>query len=248
MKKLICFTSILALFAGWAYAEEITILTEDYPPYNYEENGRVVGFTTEIVEHILNKTGIKAVGEGIELYPWARAYQKVLEENNVLLFTMTRNEKRENLFKWVGPVANREIWLYKLQTRKDVKIASLKDAKRYETSVVREASITNYMIDQGFSPEKNLEIVPSTIISYRKFLTGRIDLIAASPVSMDKQLSLMGENYDIVEKAYLLDSRYKYYLAFSKTTSDNIINSFQIALNRMKQDGTYGRLKTKYLK
>ena len=248
MKKLICFTTILVLFAGWAYAEEITILTEDYPPYNYEENGTVTGFTTEIVEHILNETGIQAVGGMIKLYPWARAYQKVLKEKDVLLFTMTRNEKRENLFKWVGPFANREIWLYKLKTRKDFKIDTLKDAKRYASSVVREAAITNYMLELGFSPQKNLEIVPNTIISYRKFLAGRMDLIAASPISMHKQLNLMGKHDDIVEKAYLLDSRYNYYLAFSKTTSDNIVNRFQKALDRMKQDGTYGRLKKKYLK
>lgn len=42
----------------------------------------------------------------IRIYPWSRAYVTALEEENSAAFMTVRSKKRENLFKWVGPLAS----------------------------------------------------------------------------------------------------------------------------------------------
>ena len=61
MKRLFLF--LLLLLTGSVYsahAQEIAIVTENYPPYHYEHNGVVVGQGTETVQEALKK--IKADG------------------------------------------------------------------------------------------------------------------------------------------------------------------------------------------
>ena len=73
-------------------ADELTVAAEDFAPFGYEDkNGKIVGISTEIVEHLLKDTGIKG---NIDLYPWARAYEMALTQKNVLLYTVIKNKEK----------------------------------------------------------------------------------------------------------------------------------------------------------
>jgi len=65
----------------------------------------------------------------IKSLPWKRAYRYLLEEPNVVLFTVTRTEERETLCNWVGPVASSQLVFF---ARKDssLVINRLEDAKK----------------------------------------------------------------------------------------------------------------------
>ena len=86
------------------------------------------GVSTEVVLAVLKEVNVKAK---IELYPWARAYQIATTKKNHLIYSIGRIPERENLFHWVGTIAPYKTSLYKLKIRKDIKIGSLNDAKRY---------------------------------------------------------------------------------------------------------------------
>lgn len=92
---------IVLLVSANIEAVELNVLTENFVPFNYMENNEITGFTAEIVDILLEKTGIQPWRGKILLWPWKRAYQTALEEDNVLLFTTTRTPERETLFKWV---------------------------------------------------------------------------------------------------------------------------------------------------
>ena len=81
--------------------EKLTVLTEDWPPFNYKENGKVVGISTDLVLATLVKAGF---AYEIRMYPWKRAYQITVGTPNTILFTTSRTTIREKLFKWVGPL------------------------------------------------------------------------------------------------------------------------------------------------
>lgn len=114
-------------------AHELQILTEELKPYNYldESTGNPAGFAVDVVNLLLKQTGIKAANDKIKIYPWARAYKIAQKQKNTLLFTMARTSPRESLFKWVGPIAPRCIWLWKLKEREDIVIRSFEEAKNY---------------------------------------------------------------------------------------------------------------------
>lgn len=110
---------------GLAFAQEITIVTENYPPYQYGENSEVKGLNTEIVNSILKELNMEV---RIEMYPWAPAYQMVIENKNTLIYKIFRTQVRENLFKWVGTKAPAKLCLFALKEREDIKVETLEDA------------------------------------------------------------------------------------------------------------------------
>ncbi len=249
LSKTLVFSLLLAciLLPIRSYAIELTILTEHYPPYNYsvEESGKVIGFTTELVETILKETGNEHLT--IEIYPWKRAYSIVQKEPNILLFTMTKTKEREDLFKWVGPVAERIQWMWKLKKRTDMNIKTLEDAKNYTITCVPDSAMYQYLISQGFTERKQIIPVYNGDLSSKIFLRERNDLIFDTKLGMAYRLKLLGKSMDLVEPILALPSTGNYYLAFSLKTPDSTVSLFQEVLDNLKSNGTYDQILQKYI-
>lgn len=233
------------ILSASAFGEPIQIVTEDYPPYNYEVNGELTGFSTEVVKLIVQKLGMQAQPK---LLPWARAYLIALKNKNTLLYTTTRNQERENLFKWVGPLAPRTLFLFKLKTRDDIKINSLEDAKKHRIGVVIKGAFSQNLISKGFVVGKNINQVSNEEQNIKMLFLGRIDLIGNVELYMAYELKSLGLDFTQLEKVYEFPDNSSYYMAFNKKTPDTIVNSFQKALDELKQDGTYQKIAEKYLK
>jgi polar amino acid transport system substrate-binding protein len=226
------------------HAAELNILTEEMPPFNYsDENREAAGFSTEIVLELLKRTGSKAAGGKIRVLPWARAYRIILKEKNAMLYSMTRTRERERQFKWVGPIAPRTIWFWKLKERKDIKIVSLEDAKKYRIGAVREFASAKYLTTLGF----RLDLCNSEEANFKKLTSGRIDLLTALELAAAYQMKKLNKSFNQLDRLIKLDDRYRYYLALNIDTPDEIVNSLQRALEEMKSDGTYEKIRTRSL-
>lgn len=229
-------------------AQEIKVLTEDYAPFNYLENGQVTGFSTQIVELLLEKTGVRPVRGQILLWPWKRAYQAALEEANVLLFTTTRTPQREKLFKWVGPIYPRHQWLYKLKHRTDIQINSIDQARQFKIAEIENAANYQFLVKQGFLPGKNLFSTHTWDSKIKMWLAGRTDLALYTPIEVAYRLRQIGMTYDRIEPLFLASGDQQYFLAFSKGTADALVEAFQASLDLIKKDGGYAELLKKYMR
>ena len=99
------------LSPGMIHSASLRILTENLPPLNYVKDGALIGPSVEMVKEIQKRIGST---EEIQVYPWARAYQIALNEENVVLFGVSHTPPREDKFKWVGPLATkRDIFVAK---------------------------------------------------------------------------------------------------------------------------------------
>lgn len=233
------------LLAAPALSNPITLVAEDYRPFQYyDENGRVTGFSVELLKTIFENAGIKIKDNDIQLYPWALAYRKAKHIKDTAVFLTTRNERRETLFKWVGPLAAREMWLYKLKERSDIQLKKLADAKKYRIGGIKNGAETNYMIEQGFDiimgPAHGNLLLPLIV-------KGKLDLIPSLEISIAARLHSIGLDLELVEKAILLDNRYNYYLALNKQTSDKTVQRLQKSLDDIKQSGAYEALWQSYI-
>lgn len=233
-------------FSANLYAFELKVLTENLAPFNYVENGKVTGFSTEIVEQLLTRTGIKTVRGKILFWPWKRAYQAALEEDNVLLFTTTRTLEREKLFKWVGPIYPRQQWIYKLKNRTDIQVHSLEETKQYKFVAIYDSANYQFLLKQGFEPKKNLFTANTMGSKYNMFLSERIDLALFLPLEIAYWLKKNDKNVE-VEPLFLASGELWYYLAFSQGVPDKVVAQFQQALDTMKQDGSYELLLQRYM-
>ncbi len=232
-------------FSADIFAEEITVVTEEWPPYNYEENGQVTGLSTEIVRATLAQAKVKG---NFGIYPWGRAYDMALNEKNVLIYTITRNEEREKLFHWIGPVASRELYLWKLKKRTDIVISSIEYAKKFVVGSEINDAATEMFTAYGFKEDLNLEIVPANEHNYRKLFEGRIDLFNGVSSSVAFQFKRLGLPFDQIEPAFLLVKADTYYMAFGKKTSDDLVGRIREAFETLRKENRIGPITEKYLR
>jgi len=240
MKKLFLLVASMVLLAGQSVlAAELTILTENLPPLNYVDNGALVGPSVEIVQEIQRRV---RSDEPIQVYPWARAYKMALEDENVILFGMTYTKVRQDKFKWVGPLATkRDILVAKKGS--GIKIKDLEDAKKVKRiGTLRDDTRGRLLQRHGFT---NLEPVSDEQLNAKKLALGRIDLWAYKIPGLRTVCDLAGVDYTEFEEVYHL-REIDLMIAFSKKTSDSIVQMWSDAFNEMSADGTIMQIRKKW--
>jgi polar amino acid transport system substrate-binding protein len=224
-------------------AAKVTVVTEEYPPYNYTENGKVTGVFTEIVEAILKTAGVDYT---ITAYPWTRSYDMALKNSDVLIYGIVRTPERETLFKWVEIIMPFDIYFFKLKDRKDIQLSDLEDAKKYSIGVVRGDVREQYFQSKGFM---QLDPVRTNELNLEKFYNKRFDLIAIDEISAAYFCKKGKYDFSGMERIFHLPDLSKgLYIAFSKNTSDSIVEKCRNAFQKIKADGNYDTIRSKYLK
>ena len=218
------------------FEESLQVYISEYPPFCFTINGEVTGVATEIVHEIMKRL---QKSYDIKSLPWARGYRYLQEEPNVVLFTVTRTKHRENLFKWVGPIATSEVVFF---AKKDstMDIWSLEDAKKVDKiGLVQGYSVEKYLLQQGFS---NIDAISaSEKTNPVKLMTGRINLWATVDLVGIYNAKLQGIDPKDMKIVYVIKKQQKY-IAFSKKVPDVIVQKWQDALDKMKQDKTFKRI------
>jgi polar amino acid transport system substrate-binding protein len=162
---------------------------------------------------------------------------------------MSLSAKRDALFKWVGPISPREIWLFKLKGRSEIVIGTLEEAKAYTVGSQIGSNATQQLVATGFTSGQNLHLASDERQNLQMLLRGRVDLVAFNIAEMAYRLKQLVPpvSTDKVEKTYLLSDEYLYYFALSKEVSDSTIAEMQAALDAMKADGRYDIIWKKYM-
>ena len=240
MKRLfLLFLAVPLLLAQPAKTEDLTILTENLPPLNYMDDGKLMGPSVEIVQEIQKRIGST---EQIQVYPWARAYKIALDEENIILFGMTQTKQRQEMFKWVGPLAvKRDILI--AQKEANIKISTLDDAKKVmRIGTLRDDTREQLLKREGF---ENLESVSNEQRNAQKLAMGRIDLWAYKKPGFITVCRLAGVDPNDLEEVYHL-RQIEVSIAFSKKTSDTIVARWNKAFQAMVADGTVQHIQDKW--
>lgn len=114
MHKYLLLMASMILFPQTLLADlgKLKFITEEYPPYNYEENDRVKGLAVDLLEQaFLIEGDVSFSRENIDMLPWARGFETTLQTPNTVLFSTTRTESRESLFHWAGPISKDRVVL-----------------------------------------------------------------------------------------------------------------------------------------
>ena len=240
MKRLlVIIASVFLISVQPVFSKQLTILTENLPPLNYLRNGVLVGPSVEIVKEIQRRIGSH---EEIRVYPWARAYKIALEDENVVLFGTTYTKVRHDKFKWIGPLATkRDILVAKKGS--GITINSLDDAKKVKRiGTLRDDTRERLLKRHGFI---NLEPVSDEQKNAKKLVLGRIDLWTYKIPGLKTVCELAGVDYNEIEEVYHL-RKIDLMIAFSKKTSDSIVQKWRNAFNEMLADGTIMQIRKKW--
>lgn len=227
--------------------DNLTIMTENYPPFNFEDKGKLQGIGVDLMVLMLKKVSSNQGRGDIVLLPWARAYMKALKEKNTCLFSTTRTKERENLFKWVGPISTTSIVLI---ARKDrgVKINATEDIKEYNVGVIYNDIGEQLLIKTGIGGN-NLNRLAGTNVTLqaiRMLNSGRIDVWSYEENVAKWEIRAKGFNPNDYETVYTI-AKGELYFAFHKDTSEVLIQKLQNALDELKNQGEYQKILDKYL-
>jgi polar amino acid transport system substrate-binding protein len=216
-------------------------LTEEAAPQNFTRNGEIKGVSVDILKEIWARMGLEPAK--IKLVPWAQGYQQVITRPNSVIFSTSRLEEREKLFKWVGPIRTPRLGLI-AQKRKKIKIATLEDAKKYRIVTVIDDASEILLLNRNV-PQKNLTRVATLETALKKLNAGSVDIIAYGEENVWYYLNEHGIDNKEYEKLYTILGASDFY-AFNRETPDATIKKFQDAFLSLKKDGTYDTIYKKY--
>jgi polar amino acid transport system substrate-binding protein len=238
---------LICLVSGSATAasvDDIDFMTENYPPFNFEKNGNLQGISVDTLALMLKRVGSKQTRKDIQLLPWARSYIRVQSQPNTCLFLMSRTEKREMLFKWVGPVIPNTTGLIARKDRQ-IEINSVQDLQNYTIGTIRDDIAELDLVNAGVSLN-DMERVAETILNIKKLNLGRIDLWAYGENIAMWELKAHGFNPADYESLHSFSSEDAYF-AFHKDTPDTVLQQLQAALDAIKAEGEFDKILDQYL-
>ena len=102
----------------------------------------------------------------------------------------------------------------------------------------------SYLKENGFT---NLHSVPDDTLNIKKLIKGRIDLWIIGEISGIHKAKAINNSHKQLVKVIDV-KKTEFYIAFSRTTSDQVINKWQKELDRLKENGIYQIIMDKYLK
>ncbi|MGL1892724.1 MAG: transporter substrate-binding domain-containing protein [Spirochaetaceae bacterium] len=231
MKKILILFFILTVNI---YSQNLNVITLDnYYPFMYKKDGIKTGMATDIVNLILRHSKVKYY---IKTFPWTRAYNSVLTNNDTMLYTTYKTEDRENLFRWIGPIIPpSNMYLFKLK-KNEIKINTIEDIREYSVGVIRGVKNHSYLIELGMS-DHNIVAVNSMEQEIKMLYSNRIDLIIADSITLIPALKSFGYSKLDVEEVMLFREGELSYMAFNKNISIKTFNIIQNSYNEMINSG-----------
>lgn len=165
-----------------APAKDPVYITEQFPPFSYQEDGKLQGISVDLLEKMLEHMNTTLNRSEIKLLPWDQGYQMALADNNSVIFSTGRIPEREALFKWVGPISSIKVVLFALN-EKHIKINSPEDLKALKIGVVKDSAEGPVVIKAGANPGNLVE---------RNNTTQVIDMLKAGTIDAWAYPDLVG--------------------------------------------------------
>lgn len=241
LRRLILWLGLGLALTG-AHASDLHAFTEQWAPYNYEEDGQVHGISTDILRSACKVARLDCT---IALVPWARAYKSASTEPKALAYTTARKASREHEFVWVGPILPRSTWVY---TREGgmAPPASSADLAKLRIGIVRGEAAETDLIAAGV-PSTALVAQPTNVDVLRMLLAGGVDAMVDTEVAMHWNLKSQGLTARSVHPAFKLTDEGGYYFAINPGTPPQTVKKLQEAVDKLRASGEITRITRRYL-
>lgn len=214
-------------------AESLNYLTENFPPYNYEQAGVVSGVSADLLFALFEEMEIQLDKSNFIISDWTEAYQKIQEDPGTVLFSMVQNDERKSLFKWVGPIAPHKEVLISLSVG-GVNIVSDADMNKYTIGYIKGYPSYNLLLDRGVD-QGNLISYENTSGLYSALSQGEVQCISYSEQANNLIIGGLGLDLQDFSIAYTVQVDLLYY-AFNTSVSDELIEFFQENLDKLKSN------------
>lgn len=219
----------------------IHIVTESLPPYQVYTQGKIEGFSTEVVKEVFKRADIPY---SLSINSWTRSYNLTLQRKGVCIYSIARLAFREPLFHWVGNITNTNMVIFGAKGHPPYQLKSIEEAQQYTAAVIKDDITHQALLKSGFKDGENLYVVENTS-SLLKLLTSRddIDLIVADDITIHYRARLANIDMSKISRLFEMpDLPLNFYLACNKDTDKNVLSKLEQALIDLKRDGSYQKI------
>jgi polar amino acid transport system substrate-binding protein len=238
--------SLLALFAAIpsiAGAQTLNLLTEDAYPFQYLEKQQLTGMAVEVVTEVFKRAG---VARKDELLSWKDAYDRAQMHADTCVYSTSRTEDRERLFKWIGPIVQNK-WAAFAKSGFKGTVSKAADFKQYRIGVLK-----------GDAKERFLKELPVTFLvpeSDDAANPPKLTLNRTEPGKIDLWVTGYYAGAYVAAKTGVKDlfpvlafQTSENYLACNPGLAQATVDKLQRALDAMKRDGAHAAIVARYEK
>ncbi|MDH0303874.1 MULTISPECIES: transporter substrate-binding domain-containing protein [unclassified Pseudomonas] len=233
--------SLLACLSLPAHAERLRIVSDDWAPYIYQENGQPKGIDYEVANEVLRRLGVDVQWEFL---PWKRCLAMIEQGLADAVMDIFKVESRQAFLIYPDePMSPVEFVLYQARSRPHP-IERLEDLAGLNVG-----TSPGYVYGSGFadSPLFRREPAPSHEANFGKLLLGRIDLLVTDR-RVGRYLSRqLGLEQKVEELPLLISHRQQYLGLARKPGRERLAQAFSDELRRFKQEPAYAAINARYI-
>jgi len=234
-RALLLLSASVSLIAQSAAA--LDLVTEENYPFSFTKSGKLVGSAVDVVTEVSKRANMPITMKSGD---WVSMYKRAQVDPETCIFSVARLPDRENLFKWVGVVAQNK-WSVFSAPDNTTKISAIDDLRRFKIGVVDGDAKESYLKGKSITPHREFD-------NAEKAVQG-LYAPAGSPIKVDfwvagtyeaPRLARMHKKAPPQELLVLHESNL--FLACSTRTSNANVEKLKAALDAMRGDGAYTRL------
>ena len=160
----------------------------------------------------------------------------------MIIFSLARNETREDKFKWLYKVDNLRYHFYTISSRPDLQQINPADALNYVVVTVRNSYEAGTLMGMGYIDGKNLILTRDYRDAWQMLALGRADFTYASQFFGEMFFESFDSNSPLFVKAFNRKESSDLYIAASINTDESTLLKLKQSLKSMHKDGTAEKL------
>ena len=206
----------------------LNYLTEEWAPYNYQEDGVPAGISVDVLEAVFQTIGVNRTRSDVRIVPLADGFRAVQQDGSTVLFSIVRTPEREPLYQWAGPFTKARFVLF-APVGRGITITSPADLDQYRIGVVRDSVENTLLTRLGVNASHIItEATPGEVLALLE--DGQIDLWATGDLAGRHQMTMTAADPTAYEIVYTLGEN-DFSFIFSRDVPEPLVTAFQYALD-----------------
>lgn len=220
----------------------IRIVTQSFAPLQWDNDGKPDGYVAQymsaVIDRVKETAPVKA--GSVEFMPWKRAMLTASSVPNVLLFSLSRTQEREDQFLWLGEVSPYGQYFYQLKSSPEISVDGVSDLKGTDLRIGVQDGGNLHAYLQRIGLEASGQLMPIT--DYRQGIEmlylGRIDLLPLTGFLAEASACRQGYDGALLRPVvYIEDLAKPLWAAFSRGTDPLIVEAFRTEMAALKESG-----------
>lgn len=232
---------LLICLSPLVQAERLRIVSDDWAPYIYQENGQPRGLHFEVASEVFRRLGVEV--DWLFL-PWKRCLAVVEQGQADGILGLFKLPEREAFILYPQePLSQVEFVLFQSRARPH-QVHTLHDLDGLTIG-----TSPGYKYGAEFNEAKSFrrEPAPSHISNFGKLALGRIDLLVTDRHVGEYLLHRLQLDQQIEALPLLIDSKPQYLGLTRKPGREQLAQAFADALQRFKQEPGYQAIVQRYV-